>query len=101
MVWNYFYNICLDLYQNQEKGLLQCRREFLIGKFHQEKIFFQGDSGGPLVYKDASDTWRQIGIVSFGSDGGCLVGPSVYTRVSSHFTWMSNTIGAGYQLFEF
>ncbi|CAB3382533.1 Hypothetical predicted protein [Cloeon dipterum] len=35
-----------------------------------------GDSGGPLVYKDANNTWVQIGVVSFGASTGCLVAPS-------------------------
>ncbi|XP_058120914.1 brachyurin-like [Anopheles ziemanni] len=40
-----------------------------------------GDSGGPLAVQDGGSL--QIGVVSFGSAGGCSIGmPSVYARVS-------------------
>lgn len=58
---------------------------------------FQGDSGGPLVYLDYTKTWRQIGVVSFGSNF-CLVGPSVYARVSSYLGWISETVEQGIYL---
>lgn len=40
-----------------------------------------GDSGGPVISKD---TGRLVGLVSFGSNRGCLDGPEVHTRVSSY-----------------
>ncbi|XP_059472967.1 proclotting enzyme-like isoform X2 [Neocloeon triangulifer] len=52
-----------------------------------------GDSGGPMVYKDGSNTFKQIGIVSFGSSDGCLQGPSGFTRVTSYLGWLSEKIG--------
>jgi len=45
----------------------------------------QGDSGGPLVF-DPQGEARQIGIVSWGI--GCLVFPTVYTRVDKYLDWI-------------
>ncbi|XP_049540825.1 brachyurin-like [Anopheles darlingi] len=47
-----------------------------------------GDSGGPLAVQDGGAS-LQIGIVSFGSSGGCSIGmPSVYARVSHFLGWI-------------
>jgi len=51
-----------------------------------------------LVYKDSSNTWVQIGVVSFGHGGGCLVGPSGFARTASFLGWMSTKIGQGSKL---
>ncbi|XP_040160552.1 chymotrypsin BI-like [Anopheles arabiensis] len=46
-----------------------------------------GDSGGPLAVQDGGSL--QIGVVSFGSAGGCSIGmPSVYARVSFFLDWI-------------
>jgi secreted trypsin-like serine protease len=42
----------------------------------------QGDSGGPMFRKDDSDTWVQIGIVSWGNGCARPQNPGVYTQVS-------------------
>jgi secreted trypsin-like serine protease len=42
----------------------------------------QGDSGGPMFSKDDSDTWVQIGIVSWGNGCARPQNPGVYTQVS-------------------
>jgi len=57
--------------------------------------FIKGDSGGPLIYKDNTNSWVQIGVVSFGSAKGCLVGPSAFARVTSFLGWISYKIGQG------
>jgi secreted trypsin-like serine protease len=45
-----------------------------------------GDSGGPVIYRaNATDSWRQVGIVSWGQTG--CTSYSVFTRVSSHYAW--------------
>lgn len=45
-----------------------------------------GDSGGPLVQ---ASTRAQIGLVSFGSNGGCAKGnPVAFTRVTSYLNWI-------------
>ncbi|XP_049540859.1 chymotrypsin BI-like [Anopheles darlingi] len=50
-----------------------------------------GDSGGPLAVQDGGAS-LQIGIVSFGSAGGCAIGmPSVYARVSHFLAWIEET----------
>ncbi|XP_065349316.1 transmembrane protease serine 11A-like isoform X1 [Cloeon dipterum] len=58
-----------------------------------KKSTCQGDSGGPLVIPDGSNSYKQIGVVSFGSASGCLVGPSGFIRVASYLTWISSKIG--------
>ncbi|XP_062549414.1 brachyurin-like [Armigeres subalbatus] len=47
-----------------------------------------GDSGGPLTVQDGGSS-LQVGIVSFGSAGGCTIGmPSVYVRVTFFLDWI-------------
>lgn len=49
-----------------------------------------GDSGGALiVYEEDSDTFEQIGIVSFGSAKGCDKAPVGYTRVLPYLKWIN------------
>ncbi|XP_053696258.1 chymotrypsin-like [Sabethes cyaneus] len=46
-----------------------------------------GDSGGPLTVSDGRSL--QVGIVSFGSPGGCSIGiPSVHVRVTYYRDWI-------------
>ncbi|MFH4976762.1 hypothetical protein AB6A40_003471 [Gnathostoma spinigerum] len=56
-----------------------------------------GDSGGPLQVINHDGRWYQIGITSFGANK--LVAlldqsnyPGVYTRVSSYYEWINQTI---------
>lgn len=53
----------------------------------------QGDSGGPMiVFEEEGQTWRQLGIVSWGE--GCAE-PNyygVYTRVSPYVQWINEHI---------
>lgn len=51
-----------------------------------------GDSGGPLlVLRDGE--YKQVGIVSYGSNAGCGVPtPGVYSRVSESAQWIKETI---------
>lgn len=45
-----------------------------------------------MNYKMSDGKWKQIGIVSFGSDQGCEKGyPNGFTRVSSFADWIQNT----------
>jgi secreted trypsin-like serine protease len=50
-----------------------------------------GDSGGPLMAGDGAGGWRQIGVVSHGSDP-CGQAPPVYTRLASEIDWIYPTI---------
>jgi len=51
-----------------------------------------GDSGGPLcVFDQATQSYVQVGIVSYGSSRGCLdeYYPSVFARVATYRDWIS------------
>lgn len=51
-----------------------------------------GDSGGPLVREDKNGVTQQVGIVSWGYNPcGEDNLPSVYTRVSSHTGWITQS----------
>merc|ERR1712183_948973 len=57
-----------------------------------------GDSGGPLVRKagmtKAGQQWNQVGIVSFGSSGGCEIGlPAGFTRTEYYLDWIMSETG--------
>jgi secreted trypsin-like serine protease len=42
-----------------------------------------GDSGGPLLVRTSGGGWQEVGVVSYGLDGGCTAAPTVFARVSS------------------
>lgn len=66
--------------------------QLCAGQFDPAHDSCQGDSGGPLVKLDtASNTYWQVGIVSFGV--GCA-GHGIYTKVSEYETWIAATIAA-------
>ncbi|MBI1296119.1 trypsin-like serine protease [bacterium] len=51
-----------------------------------------GDSGGPLMAQAGDGSWRQIGIVSYGT-GSCGTGTDVYMRVSAYRDWIQQVTG--------
>ncbi|XP_051900487.1 serine protease 55-like [Pristis pectinata] len=52
----------------------------------------QGDSGGPLMCQGPnSESWIQIGIVSWGSGCGESRSPGVYTLLSKYVDWIKNS----------
>lgn len=54
----------------------------------------QGDSGGPLVIRgDDPESDIQVGIVSWGI--GCGSMPGVFSRVSTAYAWIQETVCAG------
>lgn len=50
-----------------------------------------GDSGGPLAIKAADDTWREVGVVSFGLGCARPGNPGIYSRLTSASSWIANT----------
>ncbi|XP_047491837.1 mucin-17-like [Penaeus chinensis] len=60
----------------------------------RDKDACQGDSGGPLVVLE-SDSYTQIGVVSWGI--GCAEPdyPGIYTRVSSYMKWIGDNTQEG------
>lgn len=53
----------------------------------KDKDSCQGDSGGPILQAVGSG-YSQVGIVSFGDGCGRDKKPGVYTRVSTHESWI-------------
>ncbi len=62
----------------------------------EEKDTCQGDSGGPLLIKDLnSQSWKQIGITSFGTNPCALYGGyGVYTQIDEYNQFITATIGS-------
>ena len=54
-----------------------------------------GDSGGPLARQDAAGAWVQLGIVSWGLEGGCDAPrtPTAYAQVSAIRDWAIGIAG--------
>ena len=54
-----------------------------------------GDSGGPLARQDAAGAWVQLGIVSWGLEGGCRAPftPTAYAQVSAIRDWAVGVVG--------
>ncbi|XP_057365164.1 brachyurin-like isoform X2 [Daphnia carinata] len=78
---------CLEQYDSVITDEMICTS----GEDHQGSC--HGDSGGPMNFRQADGTWKQIGIVSFGSNQGCESGyANGFTRVSSFSSWIKNTI---------
>ncbi|XP_065353348.1 polyserase-2-like [Cloeon dipterum] len=65
------------------------------GTITKKSNCLKGLSGGSLVFQDKSNTWVQIGIVSFTSSEGCSQGPTGHVRVASHLGWISSRIENG------
>jgi len=55
----------------------------------------QGDSGGPLVWKHPSNTYIQIGVVSWGIGCAAKRYPGVYTRVNKYLPWIESRTNIG------
>jgi len=53
----------------------------------------QGDSGGPLMAYDRNGCPFQIGVVSWGAGCAGARDYGIYTRVSYHSNWLTNTAG--------
>lgn len=49
------------------------------------------DSGGPLMIK-LNSQWFSYGIVSYGSQPDCALGPAVYTRTAFYYDWIQSKL---------
>ena len=53
-----------------------------------------GDSGGPLNHREADGRYKQIGVTSFVSSGGCENKlPHGFTRMTSFLDWVETNTG--------
>ena len=78
---------CTAVYDNLTGNMI-CTDAFL-----EKKDTCQGDSGGPLIIFDTeSQSWRQVGITSWGR--GCALDGfyGVYTRIQNYISFISDTI---------
>eukprot|EP00804_Cyclotella_cryptica_P020213 CCRYP_010909-RB/>CCRYP_010909-RB protein AED:0.05 eAED:0.05 QI:308/1/1/1/0.66/0.57/7/705/511 len=55
----------------------------------------QGDSGGPMILPSEGGAWEedlQVGVVSWGIGCASPIFPGVYSRVSSQYDWIKETV---------
>ena len=52
-----------------------------------------GDSGGPAFYFQ-NQSWRTIGVVSYGTSDSTYGDITVYTRISNHLDWIQSYLPA-------
>jgi len=66
---------------------------FCAGEPQGGKDSCQGDSGGPVTYYDSTtNSFIEVGLVSWGN--GCAEAgyPGVYSRISSYINWISTLV---------
>ncbi|XP_071853893.1 sushi, von Willebrand factor type A, EGF and pentraxin domain-containing protein 1-like isoform X2 [Apostichopus japonicus] len=55
----------------------------------------QGDSGGPyMCYNQNTDSWTDVGVVSYGIGCGSGTTPGVYTRISQYRDFINSTMNS-------
>jgi len=76
------------------RDLFNASKQVCAGYLASSKIFKDtcyADSGGPLMIK-LNSQWFSYGIVSYGSQPDCALGPAVYTRTAFYYDWIQSKI---------
>ena len=50
-----------------------------------------GETGGPLVFRNPSEPYYQVGILSYGA-AKCGIAPAGYTRIVSYLDWIGSKL---------
>lgn len=81
-------NTCKKAYGRMFSETMLC-----VGGEVADKDACQGDSGGPLVLEDEeTNSWIQVGVVSFGMGCGRVGFPGVYTKLTDYVKWIEEKI---------
>ncbi|XP_071975405.1 complement factor I isoform X2 [Engystomops pustulosus] len=79
---------CSAIYKERFFDKMEC-----AGTYDGSIDSCKGDSGGPLICRDAENVAYVWGVVSWGENCGLAGYPGVYTKVASHFEWISRHVG--------
>ncbi len=78
--------------QDAYRGMVDGESMLCAGDMEGGKDACNGDSGGPLFFYDEENNPVQIGVVSWGIGCARPNYPGVYSRVSSAYNWIRDTV---------